>query len=505
MIPRRRFLQGGAMAAAIAAIGLGRVPRAAAKGELEHVTLGLSVEAGTMDPHMHVSRWTLDVHNQCFDQLVHRDPKAKTIPGLATAWKQRDERTWRFELRKGVRFHGGEPFDADAVKYSYDRIMDPNQKSPMASSLRLVEKVSVVDAHTIEIVTKAPAPVLPAYLSLYTNIANRAWMTAKGADTARTLNGTGAFKLVDWRKGDHIKLVRNDAYWAGRPAIRSATLRPIPDANSRVLALQKGEADIVQDLPAALADGIKKNPGLRVSAVPSIRVHFIVLRTDVKPLNDARVRQALNYAVNKEAITQQLLRGYGRPLTQGLTPAMFGYAPDVPGYPYNPDKAKALLREAGFPKGFQTEISGPVLNGEIVEAVAGNLREVGVELSIRIEEQKVNYENLIRKKATPLHYLSWGNWNLFDADGTVPFLYLPESQWSYYAPPARFVELNRFASTTMDGKKRLEAYHELMRICQAEAPLLLLHQQFDINAANRKTTFETRYDNVMMLHHAEKA
>ena len=169
------------------------------------------------------------------------------------------------------------------------------------------------------------------------------------------------------------------------------------------------------------------------------------------------------------------------------------------------DKAKALLREAGYPKGFSTEISGPTLNTEVIEAVAGNLREVGVEVTIRIEEQKINYENLMKRKATPLHYLSWGNWNLFDADGTVPFLYLADSQWSYYTPSARFVELNRFAATTMDGKKRLEAYHDLMRMCQAEAPLLLLYQQYDINAANRKTTWETRYDNVMLLHGAEKA
>jgi peptide/nickel transport system substrate-binding protein len=504
MIARRTFLRGGVAAAA--AVGLGRVPSVEAKGELEHVAMALSVEPGTMDPHMHVSRWTLDVHNQCFDQLVHRDPKAKMIPGLAIAWKQRDERTWRFDLRKGVKFHGGEPFDAEAVKYSYDRIMDPNQKSPMASSLRLVEKVSVVDAHTIEIVTKAPAPVLPAYLSLYTNIANRAWMTSKGPEfAARNVNGTGAFKLVEWRKSDYIKLTRNDSYWGGRPAIRNATLRPIPDANSRVLALQKGEVDIVQDLPAALADQIRKSPELRVSAVPSIRVHFIVLRPDVKPLGDPRVRQALNYAINKEAITKQLLRGFGQPLTQILTPAMFGYAPDVPGFPYNPEKAKTLLSEAGYPKGFSTEMSGPALNADVIEAVAGNLREIGVETTIRIEEQKINYENLMKRKATPLHYLSWGNWNLFDADGTVPFLYLPDSQWSYYTPSAHFVELNRFASTTMDGKKRLAAYHDIMKLCQAEAPLLLLYQQYDINAANRRTTWETRYDNVMLLHDTEKA
>jgi len=506
MISRRTFFKTGAAASAGVSVGLGRVPRAAAKGELEQVTMASPVEPGTMDPHMHANRWTLDVHNQCFDQLIHRDPKAKMIPGLATAWKQRDERTWRFDLRKGVRYHGGEPFDAETVKYSYDRIMDPNTKSPIVSSLRLVEKVSVVDSHTLDIVTKAPAPVLPAYLSLYTNIVSKAWMMAKGPEfAARNINGTGAFKLTEWRKGDHIKLARNEGYWGGRPQIKNVTIRPIPDANSRVLALQKGEVDIVQDLPAALADEIKKNPELRGSAVPSIRVHFVVLRTDVKPLDNPRVRQALNYAINKEAIAKQLLRGYAHPLTQILTPAMFGYAPDVSGFPYNPDRAKALLREAGLPKGFSTEISGPTLNGDVIEAIAGNLREVGVETNIRIEEQKVNYENLMKRKATPLHYLSWGNWNLFDADGTVPFLYGADSQWSYFTPSSRFVELNRVGSTVVDGKKRLEAYHELMKVCQAEAPLLLLYQQFDINAANRKTTFETRYDNVMLLHNTEKA
>lgn len=506
MISRRTFLKGSGLALGAASVGLARPRVAAAKGEVEQLTMAFSVDPSTMDPHMHVNRYVLDTQNQCYEQLVHRDPTAKIIPGLATGWKQVNDRTWRFELRKNVKFHGGEPFDAESVKYSYDRIMDPNQKSPMASSLRLAEKISIVDPHTIEILTKAPWPVLPAYLSLYTNIANKAWLSSKGDQfAARNVNGTGPFKLVEWRKSDYIKMTRFDEYWGGPAAVKHVTIRPIPDANTRVLALQKGEVDIVQDLPPALADEVKKSAELRVSAVPSVRVHFMVFRTDQKPFDDPRVRQALNYAVNKEAITKQLLRGYAHPLTQVLTPAMVGYNPGVPGYPYNPDKAKALLREAGYPKGFSTEMSAPSLQSDIMEAVAGNLKEVGVDVSMRAEEQKVNYENLIKRKATPIHYLSWGNWNLFDADGSVPYLLLPDSQWCYYTPPARFVELNRFASTTMDAKKRVEAYHELMKIAQAEAPVLLLHQQFDINAANRKTTWETRHDNVMLVYGAQKA
>lgn len=503
---RRTFLRTTGTALGAAAVGLGRPSRALAKGELDQLSMAVVVDPATLDPHMHVNRYILDALNQCYEQLVHRDPKAKMVPGLATAWKQTDERTWRFELRKGVKFHGGEPFDAEAVKYSYDRIMDPNQKSPMVSSLRLAEKVTVVDAHTIDIVTKGPAPVLPAYLSLYTNIASKPWLTSKGDQfAARNINGTGPFKFVEWRKSDYIKLARNDQYWGGPAAVKNVVLRPIPDANTRVLALQKGEVDVVQELPPALADEVKKNPELRVSAVPSVRVHFMILRTDVKPLDDPRVRQAMNYAVNKEAITKQLLRGFGIPLTQILTPAMFGHNPEVPGYPYDPNKAKALLREAGHAKGFSTELSAPSLQGDIAEAVAANLKEVGIDATIRIEEQKVNYENLIKKKATPIHYLTWGNWNLFDADGTVPYLFLRDSQWCYYTPPTRVVELNLVASTSIDQKKRLDAYREIMKLLHAEAPLLLLHQQFDINGANRKTTWETRYDNVMLVYGAEKA
>ncbi len=505
-ISRRRFLTTSGAALGAASIGLVRPSRAVAKGELDQLTMAGAVDPSTLDPHMHANRYILDTVNQCYEQLVHREPKAKMIPGLATAWRQVDDRTWRFELRKGVKFHGGEPLNAESVKYSYERIMDPNQKSPIASGLRLVEKVSVVDAHTVEIVTKAPAPVLPAYLSLYTNIVSKSWVTSKGDQfAARNMNGTGPFKFVDWRKSDYIKLTRNDEYWGGPAAVKNVVIRPIPDANTRVLALQKGEVDVVQELPPALADEMKKSAELRVSAVPSVRVHFMLLRTDMKPFDDPRVRQAVNYAVNKEAITKQLLRGFANPLTQILTPAIFGHTPEVPGYPYDPNKAKALLREAGHPRGFSTEISGPSLQADLVEAVAGNLKEVGIDASIRIEEMKVNYENLMKRKATPINWLSWGNWNLFDADGTIPYLFLPDTQWSYYTPPTRLVELNRLASTTGDQKKRLEAYKEIMKILQAEAPLLLLHQQFDINGANRRTTWETRYDNVMLVYGTEKA
>lgn len=504
MISRRAFLRSSAAAVGTVSLGLARPRPVLAKGELDQVNMAVAVEPATMDPHTHIHRYTLDVQNHFYEQLVHRDARAKMIPGLATRWRQVDPRTWRVDLRKGVKFHGGEPFDAESAKHSLDRIMDPNMKSPILS-LRLVEKVTVTDSHTIDISTKEPLPVLPGYLSLNTSIVNKAWLSAKGADfAARNANGTGPFKLVEWRKGDYVKLVRFDDYWGGRSAVHAATIRGVPDANSRVLALRKGEADIVQDLPPSLADEIKKVPGLRVSAVPSIRVHFMIFRTDVKPFNDARVRQALNYAVNKEAITKQLLRGYGRPLTQILTPDIFGYNPDVRGYPYDPDKAKALLREAGFPKGFATEMSAGSLYGDIVEAVAANLRDVGIETNIRIEEMKVNTQNLINRKATPINYLTWGNFNLFDADGTVSHLLVP-SIWSYYTPSGRFLELNRFAASALDPKKRLDAYHELMKMAQVEAPLLLLHQQFDIHGANTKTTWETRSDNLMLLYGTEKA
>lgn len=504
MISRRGFLRSSAAAIGTVSLGLARPARALAKGELDHLDMALAVEPATMDPHTHIHRYTLDVQNQSYEQLVHRDPRAKMVPGLATAWRQVDPRTWRVELRKGVKFHGGELFDAESAKFSLDRIRDPNVKSPILS-LRLVEKVTIVDAHTIDIVTKQPLPVLPGYLSLNTSIVNKAWLGAKGPEfAARNANGTGPFRLLEWRKGDHVKLARFDGYWGGPAAIRTATIRAIPDANSRVLALKKGDVDIVQDLPPTLADEIKRSPTLRVSAVPSIRVHFMVLRTDVKPFDDARVRQAVNYAVDKEAITKQLLRGFGRPLTQILTPDIFGYNPDLPGYPYDPNKAKALLREAGLPKGFSTEMSAGAPYADIVEAVAANLKTVGIETTIRIDEFKVNTENLLKRRATPINYLTWGNFNLFDADGTISHLLVP-SIWSYYTPPARFLELNSFAASAPDPKKRLEAYRELMKMAQAEAPLLLLHQQFDIHAANRKSTWETRADNLMLLYGTEKA
>ncbi len=505
-ISRRAFLAGaGAAAASTAAGPFVRRARAAAGDEIEQVTVGLVTDPSTMDPHMHVSRFTLDIHNQIYEQLVHRDGKAKMVPGLATGWRATGERTWRLDLRKGVRFHGGEPFDADAVKYSYDRIMDPNQKSPMASSLRLVETVKIVDPYTLEITTRAPAPVLPAYLSLYTNIANRAWLSAQGEAAARTANGTGPFKFIEWKKGDYVKLVRHDAYWGGPAAVRNVTLRPIPDANTRILALRKGEVDIIQEVPPTLADELKREKDLRVSAVPSIRMHYFNFRTDVRPLDDKRVRQALNLAVDKRAIITQILRGFGAPLTQPLTPAMFGYHQDLKGWGYDPARAKSLLREAGFPNGFETEMGGPAPFKDIIEAVGGYLAEVGVRTTIRIEEFNVNYQKLISKKAFPINYATWGNWNLFDADGTVPFLLLPDSQWSYYTPPASVIGLNRIASTTTDPAKRQAAYREILETTHEEAPLLLMHQQYDINAANRKSTWETRGDNVMLLYGAKKA
>ncbi len=184
---------------------------------------------------------------------------------------------------------------------------------------------------------------------------------------------------------------------------------------------------------------------------------------------------------------------------------MFGYDPDLKGYGYDPQRAKALLKEAGFANGFETELGGPANFKDIIEAVAGYLADVGVRAQIRIEEFNVNYQKLTSKKAFPINHATWGNWNLFDADGTVPLIAMADSQWSYYTPPAKVVELNKIASTAIDSAKRLAAYKEILRTTHEDAPLLLMHQQYDINAANRKTTWETRSDNVMLLYGAKKA
>lgn len=471
-----------------------------AQAEIDELVVATVEDAPTMDPHMSSTRSGLNMQSQSIQHLIRRNHEGRLVPELALSWESVDDLTWRFHLRPGVKFHNGREFTADAVAYSLGRIIDPAQGSPNAGNLRAIASIEIVDSLTVDIHTHEPAPTLPNSLAAFSGIIDGVHAEEVGdAALVQNVVGTGPFVLVEWQRDDFARFERFEDYWGGPSHIRTLVLRPMPDVNSRVFALQAGEVDIIQEVPADLTTIIEADPNTRVTAVPSVRVHYIQFRTDTAPFDDARVRQAINYAVDKERIVNSLLNGYGRVIGQPVGPQFFGYNPDVEPYPYDPDRARALLAEAGYANGFETEFYIYPAIQAVAEVIASDLAEVGVRVTFKVNEFGVSYEDLINNRASPMHYGTWGGYSLFDADGTLPHVFREGALWTYYTHP-RVDELTELGATTLDQAAREAAYFEAMEILHDEAPWLFLWQQFELHATRADVDWTGSPDNILRFY-----
>lgn len=451
-------------------------------------------DPGVLDPHgvnAAVSEATI-VFGQIFETLldvVFSDTgQPSFVPQLATEWAAIDDLTWEFKLREGVTFHNGEAFTADAVKFSVERILDPEMKSPATQYVPPIDRMEVVEPLTFRVVTTAPYPLVELSFTRI-RIVPPAYIQEVGNDGfGQAPVGTGPFSYVEWVKDDHSTLERNDAYWGGAPAIGRITFLPRPEPSARSAALQSGEADIITLVPISDIAPIDESDDLSVAEVPSIRSMFVQL--DIigdTPLKDPKVRQALNYAVNKDELIEFILEGHGIPLDGQLpTQQYFGHNPDLQAYPYDPDRAKALLEEAGYGDGFEITLRGPVgrymSDKDLTEAIAGQLQAAGVQATAEISEWSVYIGNLYERGLAPMFFLGWAP--LPDTLGMLT-LNECESVVNYYCDE-EFDALVDQAKTTVDPTARNEIYKQATQWLYDNPPCIFLHQQMNIYGVNNR-------------------
>jgi peptide/nickel transport system substrate-binding protein len=473
----------------------------AQSSDYEHVRFGWPREIVSIDPlgYRRLSRPELNVQLHIFDHLLNRDNEGKIQPYLAERYEAIDDLTWRFFLRRDVTFHDGTPFTAEDVQFSIDDMKTSDRAPGLAQFLEDVESVKIIDSHTVEIRTKVPLPTLPARLTTYTPMVSA--KQRKGKDPETYVDkplGTGPFRFVEWRRGDRIVLERNEQYWRGIPRVQRVTIFFIPDDTTRVAALQAGRIDVAVDVTPSLTTLIKKDQTLEVTASPSVRVQWIYIRSDIPPLNDARIRQALNYAVNKQELIQKVQEGFGLPIGQVVPDFFFGYKPEIAVYSFNPEKVKQLLAEAGIPRGFETTLRTAPGWEETARAVAGYLAKFDIKTKVEVMEAGTQYTEFLERRAAPLDYFSWGNWSLLDVDGTLPFVFACKGQWSYYCNPR--IDQMIEEMKTVDEQKRLRLAQEAAQIIHDDAPMLFLFAQYDIHAKNKTTApkeFVARLDNTV--------
>lgn len=348
--------------------------------------------------------------------LVRFDAKLNLVPDLATKWSQStDGLTWTFTLRKGVKFHDGTPFNAEAVKYNFERFLGPEK--PLKSSLHIpiIKSVEVVDEYTVRFHLKVPFAFFLNNLAhsataMVSPAAHKKW----GKDLTLHPVGTGPFKFVEWVRGDRVVLERNDDYFEGKPRLDKIIVRTVREDSARVLGLEAGDNDLIVRIPPEEVPRLMREGRVRIYAEQSNRALRLGMNVSKKPFDDLRVRQALNYAVDKESIVKNIYQGLAAVIPTMVGPLNTGYAP-VTGYPYDPTKAKKLLAEAGYPNGFKTTLWTPkgryLKDFELTQAVQQQLAAVGVEARLETFEWAAYLSALRKPKEEAKHALYLIGWS----------------------------------------------------------------------------------------------
>ena len=472
-----------------------------AAGENTPITLvyARGTDATGLDPAAMADSGTAIINMAIYDGLVKYAEDLSIAPALATSWTiSDDELTMTFYLRKGVSFHDGTPVNADAVVFTINRLIDPNVRVPLWNYINFVESAEANDEYTVSLTLKYPhAPALARLTAPNNGIVSPAAVEKYGADFGNHPVGAGPFKLIEWARDDHILLAKNEDYWGDGPYVDYLMVRVIPEDGSRVLALEAGEVDITVRIPPMDVPRLK-GEGLDVLVVASTRAIYIGMNNQYQMLKDPRVRQALNYAVNKEAILEVLLQDYGQVMDSPLTSEYFAHKTVGP-YEYNPAKAKQLLAEAGYANGFEITMMTPhgryLMDYRITEAVQGFLGKVGITVNIK-EMEWATYLSTVRKpldeNPTQLFLLGWGPWILDPDQMLYPLFHSSQqppngSTYSFYKN-ARVDELLQIGTSTSDLEKRREVYEEAQEIIWNDAPWLFLHNEQQLVATISKVT-----------------
>lgn len=457
-------------------------------------------DAVTLDAHHITDSPSATVAEHIVEPLLELTPSGQIVPHLAESYHvSPDGRVWTLHLRQGVTFHDGTPFNAEAVKYNIERIIDPANAVTFAFLINAISEVRVVDEYTVQLVTDEPfAPMINHLTHSATGMQSPTAMEMYGEDYALNPVGTGPFVFKEWVAGDQITLVRNENYWGEPAQVDEVVFRVVPEDGPRMLMVQTGEAHVAVRVPPEMEDLLNRDPNIEVVRTPSVRVIYVAFNTYQRtgqprnPFADARVRRAVNYAVDNEAINQFILDGVGRALDAPIAPGVFGYQP-IHKYNYDPARARQLLAEAGYPNGFRTQLYAPsgryLKDIEVAEAIQAQLAEVGIDaeivtmewatyLAVTEQEPEVN--------PAPMIMLGWGTVT-GDADyGLYPLFH--SSQWvptgssrSFYSNPG-VDELLELARSNPNPSVRQATYREAMAMIMQDAPWLFLHAEVQLTA-----------------------
>jgi peptide/nickel transport system substrate-binding protein len=502
MLTRRDLLTSAASGAVLAA-ALG--PRAAlAQGKKPALTIALPSTPETIDPHQLRSVLSGSILGLMGEGLLTRDPQSMELkPLLAESWRNVNQTTWELKLRRGVKFHNGEEFNAECVKFTIERAIGSklNTLAKLTWPPSFGQEVHVVDPYTVRITTKIPDPMVPSRLAAESlNIAPAKTLSEyREKFVTDRFTGTGPFRFVEHVVGDRIVVEANPGYWGPKPPSARIVWQVIPDAATRVAALQRGDIDVMLNLPVPLLPTVEGDPGLRVYSELSSLTHGILLNArESAPLKDRRVRQALNYAVDRPAIIKNLYAGRGQ-LLNTVAGRNVTNTYDPGPYNYDPARAKALLAEAGFAGGLDLQLWQSIgrwtLAEETAQILAGYWEKVGVRTKIQLLEwAEYNKRSAAGQFKDALYYAFInGTW---DSSYTVQRFKPDFATFRYFDASGDLLKSIQEYERTFDAKRRQELATQALKGLHDEAVWVFLWQLEELMGVSRKVKgFKMRPDN----------
>jgi peptide/nickel transport system substrate-binding protein len=462
-------------------------PPAQASGPAEWV-VAVSEEAGSLDPGSGGAvAASTQAHTHLYDALISYEPPNFTVvPLLAESWTVLDDQTWEFRLRRGVKFHNGDDFDARDFLYSVEVYRQPG--GPRAHNLAAITGVEQVDPYTIRITTSGPSPTLLANLSYIWILPREAREKVGSESFAQQPIGTGPYRLVEFTRGQRLVLEANPNYWRGRVTPQKLTLRTITDPATRVAELKTGGVQLITSPPAAQLRELQSGD-TEVISIKGARLIMHSFNTTARPFDDVRVRQAVNYAVDRESIIKNVLEGHAEPLHGPFSTSWLGYDPNIKPYSYDPARARQLLAEAGYPNGLDTVFNhstGAFLKDrEIAEVVASQLGQVGIRVRLVPTERAKIQEDWLNGTFEGITSAQWPTasdpdpmigWTLYKRKG-----HKPDDQLNGLIDQSR---------ATVDPEQRKRILQELSRYMHDQAYWLFIHAQDDFLAKRKDLPWE---------------
>ena len=472
------------------------LPFAAAAQEGDEIRVAFGADPESLDPFYAQSSPAAMVMVHMMETLFEMKPNGDIVPLLAEDYDVSDDGlTYDLYLREDVEFHDGTPFNAEAVKFNLDRLIEGG--AVYSFLIDRITNIEVIDEYTVRLQTDEPfAPILAHLSHDFISMISPAAVEEYGDDVGSNPVGTGPYIFQEWSRGEEIVMTKNEDYWGENAIIDTFKVLVVPEEATRVVMLETGEAHAIMNVPARDVPRLNENPELTIENVPSLRTLYIGLHNQREPFDDVRVRKAANYAVDSEAIVENIIAGAGRPSDAPISPDIFGHSSQEI-YQYNPDRARELLAEAGYEDGIDVEFYYPTgrypMDETISQAVQSQLAAVGINAEMTTMEWATYLELLGRAPEEVEHdmyFLGWGTvtgdadyglYALFNSNEMAP----NGNNWHFGDNP----EVDRLledARVNPDPEAREELYADAIELIWDDAQWIFLHSISQLNGVRNE-------------------